>query len=64
MDDPEFGDNLEIFPTRFYANNEPADYRFEFYDLPSTPMNGETMYAIANDVFDNSVMTDVHNYFC
>ena len=68
MDDPEFGDNLEIFPAKFssqsYANNEPAAYTFEFFDLPSTPMSGGTMYAKAYDVFGNSVTTVSGVYHC
>lgn len=67
MDDSEFSDNLESFPGVFnsqsYANNKPAEYKFEFFDLPCTPINGgSTTYAMAYDVFGNSVATGVHTY--
>ena len=68
LDNPLFEENLYISPgvfnSRSYQNGDNATYGFHYLSLPETQGDGDTLRAVAYDVFGNSVETSLMHYTC
>ena len=68
LDNPLFESELYISPglfnSRSFEREENATYGFHFLNLPETSTGASTLYAMAFDVFGNSVETPPMQYRC